>query len=76
MLLFIGCHVVILSYSTLVHLDLILYSLACFDKQRVRFDDCDALNILVEESVMDIVAGYMLVALELSALIFLLYKQI
>ncbi len=36
----------------------------------MRFDDCDALIMLaVEESVVDIVTGDMLVALELSAVI-------
>ena len=59
-----------LSYSTLVRLDLCLFSLACFDERRVRLDDCNGLIVLaVEESVMDIVTGDMLVALELSAVI-------
>jgi hypothetical protein len=61
-----------LSYSTLVHLDLSLYSLACFDERRVSFDDCDALIMLaVQESIVDIVTGDMLLALELSAVIWI-----
>ncbi len=59
-----------LSYSTFVLLDWSLYSLACFDEQRVRFVDCDALIMLaVKESDVDIVTGDMLVALELPAVI-------
>jgi hypothetical protein len=59
-----------LSYSTLVCLDLSLYSLACFDEEHVCFDNCYGLIMLAdEESVVDIGAGDILVALEQSAVI-------
>jgi hypothetical protein len=50
-------------YSTLVRFDWSLRSLACFDEQRVRFIDCDALMLVLvsEDSIVDIVTGDMLV---------------
>jgi hypothetical protein len=61
-----------LLYSTFARFDWSLNSLACLDKRRVRFIDCDALIMVVlveEESVEAIVTGDMSEVLTLSAVI-------